>query len=96
MPGRQAQRRRLHDRVLQADGQGVVILGRAAVAGLHKPSNGLLQIGPVIISDAVRGMTRYDVSSDRRWLAVPGPDNNVRVIDTSNGRLYGEPASAGS
>lgn len=49
------------------------------------------QIGPVITSDAVRGMTRYDVSCDRRWLAVPGPDNNVRVVNTSNGRLYGEP-----
>ncbi|MGO9381148.1 MAG: hypothetical protein ACLP4W_03395 [Mycobacterium sp.] len=49
------------------------------------------QIGSIITSDAVRGMTRYDVSSDGLWLAVPGPDNNVRVIDTSNGRLYGEP-----
>jgi WD40 repeat protein len=75
---------------LEAHGDPRIVVTSNGTLRYLDPDTGQ-QIGPVIISDAVRGMTRYDVSSDRRWLAVPGPDNNVRVIDTSNGRLYGEP-----
>jgi WD40 repeat protein len=49
------------------------------------------QIGPTVVSDALRGIAQFDISPDRKWLAVAGTDNDVRVIDALTGRLHGAP-----
>ena len=49
------------------------------------------QIGPTVVSDASRGIAQFDISPDRKWLAVAGTDNDVRVIDALTGRLHGAP-----
>ena len=47
------------------------------------------QVGQTIVSDALRGINQFDVSLDKRWLAVAEPDNTVRVLAASNGQPSG-------
>ena len=49
------------------------------------------QIGNTLVSDAFRGVTQIDISPDKGWLALAGPDNDIRIINASNGKLRGEP-----
>ncbi|MFI6365831.1 TIR domain-containing protein [Nocardia sp. NPDC050630] len=49
------------------------------------------QVGQAIVSEALRGISQYDFSPDNRWLAVPGSDKDIRVVDTSNGQPHGDP-----
>ena len=49
------------------------------------------QRGQTVVSDALRGISQFDVSPDNRWLALAGPDNDVRVVDASTGQLHGAP-----
>jgi WD40 repeat protein len=48
-----------------------------------------------IVSDALRGITQFDlspnISPSNRWLALAGPDNDTRVVNASTGRLYPAP-----
>ena len=48
------------------------------------------QVGQTVVSDALREINQFDMSTDRRWLAVAEPDNTVRILDASNGQPYGE------
>ena len=41
--------------------------------------------------EALRGALHSTFSPDNRWLAIPGPDNAATVLDTSTGRVYGQP-----
>jgi WD40 repeat protein len=47
------------------------------------------QVGRTVVSEALREISLFDMSTDRRWLAVPEPENTVRILDASNGQPYG-------
>jgi WD40 repeat protein len=50
------------------------------------------QIGRTVVSDALREIkqfNQFDMSSDKRWLAVAEPDHTVRILDASNGQPNG-------
>jgi len=47
-------------------------------------------VGQAVSSDALREDNRLlAISTDRKWLAVAGPDNALRILDASNGQPYG-------
>ncbi|WP_435590216.1 nSTAND1 domain-containing NTPase [Nocardia sp. bgisy118] len=48
------------------------------------------QIGAAMVSEALRDVSKIDFSADDRWLAVLSRDNELRVLDASNGQPYGE------
>ena len=48
-------------------------------------------VGQPVVSEALRGALHSTFSPDNRWLAIPGPDNAATVLDTSTGKVYGQP-----
>lgn len=49
------------------------------------------QLGPTVVSDALRDVDQIDFSVNQRWLAVLSGDNMIRVLDASNGEPSGIP-----
>jgi WD40 repeat protein len=47
------------------------------------------QIGPTVVSDALRDINHMAMSTDKRWIAIPGSDNTVRILDATSGQPYG-------
>ena len=45
----------------------------------------------VFANDALRSARDVEESRDRRWLAIAGRDNVIRVVDTSNGQFLSKP-----
>jgi WD40 repeat protein len=69
------------------DGARIAVVGEGALRWLD-PDTGE-PVGPTVVSDALREIEHLDMSADRRWLAIPGPDNTVRILDASNGQPSG-------
>ena len=49
------------------------------------------QLGDTLVSDSLRDVSQIDISPDRRWLALAGPDADIRIIDALNGNLRDGP-----
>jgi WD40 repeat protein len=69
------------------DAPRIAVVGEGSLRWLD-PNTGE-QVGPAVVSDALRDINHLEMSADRRWLAIPGPDNTVRILDASNGQPYG-------
>jgi WD40 repeat protein len=69
------------------DAPRIAVVGDGSLRWLD-PDTGE-QVGPAVVSDALREIKHLEMSTDRRWLAIPGPDNTVRILDASNGQPYG-------
>jgi WD40 repeat protein len=69
------------------DAPRIAVVGESDLRWLD-PDTGE-QVGPTVVSDALREIKHLEMSTDRRWLAIPGPDNTVRILDASTGQPYG-------
>ena len=69
------------------NGPRVIVIDSGALRRLDADTGE--QVGQAIVSDTLRGNLAYVVNTDNRWLAVVGPDNDIRVIDTSSGQPHG-------
>ena len=71
------------------NGPQILVLDDRALRRLNADSGD--QLGQAIVSDALRGISAYDVSPNDRWVGVVGPGNDIQVIDATNGRPRGGP-----